>query len=437
MSAQFVLNALIEEIQEVPFIFDTPATGSFNVVLDGNVLAIAGIFDDLTSPLTSVGTVDSEGNSASSITLHLGAFGTNGNIIRNLTVIDNGDNSGRFDGRFELTAEEIAAIEAGDFYLNLHTANNPNGELRGQIRLSQDDFGAIFDIPLAETQEVPTLADSPASGSLNATLEDDRLSIIGIFGDLSSSLAAIEGAGTVNLYLGSPGENGTIVGSLTVNDNGDNSGSFSGSFELTAEQLAAARSGDLYVNVHTANNPTGELRGQVFLEDTVGALNLSGTLIDLSDLNQDVGVNFTISREADFNNTVGFYTVNADGSVVDPASGNNINPGETGYLQAVIANRLDIAMTTADDTSTEFTSELAGGAIYAPFIVVNGGIAELTDSDMTNDPTVYVPFPAANGASFNHILNLGDNTLGFEDLPSGGDLDYNDFRITVDFTELN
>jgi hypothetical protein len=437
MSAQFVLNALIEEVQEVPFIFDTPATGSFNVVLDGNVLAIAGIFNDLTSPLSSIGTVDGEGNPASAVTLHLGAFGTNGDIIRNLTVINSGDNSGRFDGRFELTAEEIAAIEAGDFYINLHTSNNPNGELRGQIRLAEDDLGTIFDLSLEETQEVPALADSPASGSFNATLEDDRLSIIGIFGDLSSSLAAVEGAGTVNLYLGSSGENGTIIGSLTVNDNGDNSGSFSGSFELTTEQLAAVRSGDLYVNVHTANNPAGELRGQVFLENTVGALDLSGTLIDLSDLNQDVEATFTISREADFNNTVGFYTVNADGSVVDPVSGDNINPGETDYLQALIANRLDIAMTTADDTSTEFTTELAGGKIYAPFIVVNAGIAELTDSDTTNDPTVYVPFPAANGEGFNHILNLGNNTLGFEDLPSGGDLDYNDFRITVDFAELN
>jgi hypothetical protein len=437
MSTKFVLNALIEEIQEVPFIFDTPATGSFNVVLDGNILAIAGIFDDLSSPLTSVGTVDREDNSASAVTLHLGAFGTNGNIIRNLTAIDNGDNSGRFDGRFELTAEEITAIEAGDFYINLHTANNPNGELRGQIRLAEDNLGAIFDLPLEETQEVPALADSPASGSFNVTLEDDRLSIIGIFGDLSSSLTSVEGAGTINLYSGSPGENGTVIGSLTVNDNGDNSGSFSGSFELTAEQLDAARSGDLYVNVHTANNPSGELRGQVFLENTVGALNLSGTLIDLSDLSQDVGVTFTISREADFNNTVGFYTVNADGSVFDRVSGDNINPGETGYLQAAIANRLDIAMTTADDTSTEFSTELAGGAIYAPFIVVNDSIDKLTDSDTTNDPIVYVPFTTANGEGFNHILNLGNNTLGFEDLPSGGDLDYNDFRIAVDFTELN
>lgn len=59
-------------------------------------------------------------------------------------------------------------------------------------------------------------------------------------------------------------------------------------------------------------------------------------------------------------------------------------------------------------------------------------LAELLDSDSGNDPSVYFPYLGANRDGFDHIRSLGDNVFGFEDLPNGGDRDYNDMLIQVE-----
>ena len=40
---------------------------------------------------------------------------------------------GSFTGTFTLTASEISDLNNGLYYINLHTAINPNGEVRGQL----------------------------------------------------------------------------------------------------------------------------------------------------------------------------------------------------------------------------------------------------------------------------------------------------------------
>jgi YVTN family beta-propeller protein len=128
----------LAEAQEVPPITDTPATGSFNAVLKGNVLEIDGSYSGLSSRLRRVGPIaDVEGNRRSAGHVHIGGAGTNGPIARALTVTDNGDRSGSFTGRFTLTDEEVAVARANGLYVNLHTRRNPMGELRGQVTLDQ------------------------------------------------------------------------------------------------------------------------------------------------------------------------------------------------------------------------------------------------------------------------------------------------------------
>lgn len=143
---------------------------------------------------------------------------------------------------------------------------------------------------------------------------------------------------------------------------------------------------------------------------------------------------FTITRDADFNNSVGFYEANADGSVVDELSGTTIAPGEGGYLEAVIANRLDIELNVPNNgEQAEFTAELPGGTIIAPFLVVNGSIAEVADDDTSSDPKVYFTYAEANTDGFDYIRSIGTNQLGFEDFPGGGDLDFDDIVVEFDF----
>jgi len=78
--------------------------------------------------------------------LHLGAEGTNGPVIADL--LSEGGFSGRFTRRLKTDVEGgdlvgpmlgqpldalVAQIQAGNVYVNIHTARNPAGELRGQL----------------------------------------------------------------------------------------------------------------------------------------------------------------------------------------------------------------------------------------------------------------------------------------------------------------
>jgi hypothetical protein len=55
----------------------------------------------------------------------------------------------------------------------------------------------------------------------------------------------------------------------------------------------------------------------------------------------------------------------------------------------------------------------------------------LLDNNPNNDPVVYFPYLGANSDKTDHIRLLGDNVFGFEDLPNGGDKDYNDVIVKV------
>jgi hypothetical protein len=88
-----VLGSPIEEAQEVGEMKppDGPAMGSFDTIYNNssNQLAVAGKFQNLTSPLLPVGSADVEGNPQSAIHIHNGAAGQNGPIVRNLKATDN------------------------------------------------------------------------------------------------------------------------------------------------------------------------------------------------------------------------------------------------------------------------------------------------------------------------------------------------------------
>ena len=154
--------------------------------------------------------------------------------------------------------------------------------------------------------------------------------------------------------------------------------------------------------------------------------------IDLTDLG-DQSVQFTVDRDAGFENTVGFYEVTEDGSVVDPVSGESIAIGEAGYTDAAIANALDFSLSSPTGQTTEFTEDLAGGTQYASFIIADGTIEQLQDSDTSNDPVLYFGAASLNSDGVDHINRLGENTLGYEDLAAGGDADYNDLVVSYEF----
>ncbi len=153
----------------------------------------------------------------------------------------------------------------------------------------------------------------------------------------------------------------------------------------------------------------------------------SGLLLDLRDLTGDVTASFTVNREAAFDNFVGFYRVtdlnggidlNGDGMA-------DVNPGDSGYTSAALGARaMDVALTTPNFTQSVFESSVAGGSLYAPFLIANGNLDSFTSRE------VYFAFGAANADGVEHI-RFNNGALEFEDLFGGGDNDFND--VVVEF----
>ena len=91
-------------------------------------------------------------------------------------------------------------------------------------------------------------------GTVRATLDNNTFSLHGKFSGLSSP------ATQAHLYMGNVmGGTGPSIGDLTIAQ--AQSGDISGTFTLTPDQVAALRSGKLYVMLSSQSAPTGNLWG--------------------------------------------------------------------------------------------------------------------------------------------------------------------------------
>ena len=166
------------------------------------------------------------------------------------------------------------------------------------------------------------------------------------------------------------------------------------------------------------------------IENAIATQEVNGTTIesiDLRDFTGEVTVDFTISREADFNNTVYFYAVDDITGTV-----NGLAPDADGYLQAALSedNLASPSLSTTDDNEESGTVEFDAGSIIVPVIIADGTLAQA----LSGEAEVYFPYLGANTdiGNFDHIKLLDDNTFAFEDLPNGGDRDFNDIQIKFD-----
>ncbi|MFT5589946.1 MAG: hypothetical protein ACI9ZF_002126 [Bradyrhizobium sp.] len=111
----------------------------------------------------------------------------------------------------------------------------------------------LGDAKLNGTQEVPPVSSS-AIGTAMITVTANK----SVSGRVTTS--GLEGK-AAHIHLGAPGMNGGVVIGLTKNSDG--SWSVPTGATLTDAQYASYQAGNLYVNVHTALNPGGEIRGQL------------------------------------------------------------------------------------------------------------------------------------------------------------------------------
>ena len=160
-----------------------------------------------------------------------------------------------------------------------------------------------------------------------------------------------------------------------------------------------------------------------------------GELIDLRSVTQSATAKFVVNREASYNNFVGFYQVADENGGIDTNGDGtaDILVGQAGYAQAAVRGRVGAIDLAVDNQGTaNYTGTFGPNSLFAPFIIIDGKPDAIINSNASKN--VYFTFLGANSDKVEHIRLLGNNTFGFEDLPSGGDKDYNDVIVQVNLS---
>ena len=123
-----------------------------------------------------------------------------------------------------------------------------------------------FTAKLSGQDEVPP-TNSQATGMAEFTVMGDSV-------EYTVNASGMQGVTAGHIHSGKQGENGPVVVTLFKNDSPTNEVSETGSITpdklegpMADKQLtdlaSAMSSGDTYVNIHTEQNPNGEIRGQI------------------------------------------------------------------------------------------------------------------------------------------------------------------------------
>jgi CHRD domain-containing protein len=115
MGSGKTVNVNLSGSEEVPPVSTgARGDGSFTIGNDGTVK----------------GSVKTTGVNGTAAHIHQGARGQNGGVIVPLTK--SGDTYSAPDGA-KLTEAQLSAFKAGNLYVNVHSAANKGGEIRGQL----------------------------------------------------------------------------------------------------------------------------------------------------------------------------------------------------------------------------------------------------------------------------------------------------------------
>lgn len=225
--------------------------------------------------------------------IHRGVAGINGPVVidsgltGNNAIDTSANGAGSTSFMMAAPAESAAVTALNDmwdspagFYMNLHTATNPGGMIRGQMRTAESVTMSLNMLP---SNEVPAVT---LDGSAAATVQVDALR--NNAGAVTHALVAFSvnhrfpGEATftgLHIHEGAAGANGpvridsAITGNATV-PTADGFGNVFRVFNAGTDAAIAAVNGLLanpegyYLNIHTTVNPGGAVRGQLAAPNT-------------------------------------------------------------------------------------------------------------------------------------------------------------------------
>jgi hypothetical protein len=154
-----------------------------------------------------------------------------------------------------LTEEQLTTLLQGGLYLTASTTANPRGELRGQI--TPTNVLVVFSA-LSGAQEVPPVAGSAAG--IAATTVDMQANTLTVH----VHATGVEDALAAEVDDGAAGATGTQLAALTRDELAP--GHWSTQLTaVSAADIGAFKAGNCYINVMTAADPHGAIRGQIEL----------------------------------------------------------------------------------------------------------------------------------------------------------------------------
>ncbi len=348
MSGSLLFSARFSGDQEVPPV-STEATGVggffINEAKDSLCLSITVI--DLSGPITGAH-------------IHEGVMGENGPVVVGFTEMVEGNSIQATITGDDLSMELIEMMFRGELYFNIHTDANPAGEVRGQILLEADRaFIASLDAD-QETAEVESDAMGLANFNLSkmGTTVNYEVVVDGLSGPIQMA----------HLHVAEAGSDGPVVVDLGDGIDGNTiSGSFNAmDFEGLTEDMMM---GNIYINVHTAMFPAGEIRGQLMLDRRIShdaVLNTGQEIPEpmgaMGNGLAQVGLNYTMDTL--------FYRVQVEG-LTGPATGAHFHEGEFGETGPVLigitddinGNRIE-GFVTGEALTVENINKFLSGEIY-------------------------------------------------------------------------
>ena len=224
------MNALLDSRQEVP-VNASIGSGWTTAMVDTalNQITYRIFYENLTGPVTLAhfhGNANYGVSAGPKVTLTVTASPMTGTVVYN-------------------QADE-AAMLSGRWYVNLHTGANPGGEVRGQFVPRVVPMDALQEVP-------PNIALSSAGFTLVAI--DTAANVLG-YDVRVQALSSAEQAAHIHGYAGF-GANAPPLVTLAAGS------PKIGTWNYPAVDEQHVLGGRTYVNIHTANNVGGEIRGQI------------------------------------------------------------------------------------------------------------------------------------------------------------------------------
>ncbi|MEM9992392.1 MAG: CHRD domain-containing protein, partial [Bacteroidota bacterium] len=161
---------------------------------------------------------------------------------------------------YTLSGAQIDDLIARQLYLNISSGSATTPEIRAQFL---PEATAYFIGSLSGASQTPTVR-STATGQTIAEVHGSELILSGSFNGLESDFNTSIGT---HIHEGLAGQNGEVNYALITDvSNSSRDGAFLASnnaFDYSVEQLEQLFTRGQYVNIHSIDNPSGAIRGQL------------------------------------------------------------------------------------------------------------------------------------------------------------------------------